>query len=95
MASSFGTAGGQPCGRHDRVCAAKAMQSSPWAEMEEKTCQILAERLNEALRVLCLIFLAGEWGCNHFILTPRLFKNTCPDVSVHISWSMNFYEAPY
>lgn len=81
MASSFGTAGGQPCGRHDRPLTAKAAQSSPRAKMEEKTRQILAEGLSKALHVLCLIFLPEKQGCKHFILIPRFFQNACPDVS--------------
>lgn len=55
MASSFGTAGEWPCGRHDRPHSAKAVQSSPPGQnVEEKTCQILAERLCKAFHALYL-----------------------------------------
>ena len=74
MASSFGTAEGQPCGRHDRPLTAKAAQSSPRAKMEEKTCQILAEGLSKALHVLCLIFLPENRAANTLFSFPDFFR---------------------
>ena len=85
MASSFGTAGKQPCGRHDRPHSAKAMPSSPQGRnSEENFCQILAERLSKALHVLCLNL--SSWEIWLLPLYSYLgFSEYMPYVSVHIS----------
>lgn len=77
MASSFGTAGERPCGRHDRSSSAKAMRSSPWDQkLEKKLAKFWQKGLARLFMCFVSICLPGKWSFYHFLLTLILCR-TC------------------
>lgn len=92
MASSFGTTGEKPCGRHDRP------PTLPRPCGAHHRAKIWKRNLSNSGRKISMYFilicLPAKWGYYHFILRPRFFRIHALCVCSHrYCGSKNFHEA--